>query len=74
MPTQEVHWVREDLKQDHLKVDARIRYRQKLQPAQLIIENDTAYLQFNTPQRGITSGQFAAWYIDNELIGSGVIA
>ncbi|HON69522.1 MAG TPA: hypothetical protein PLF53_00060 [Tenuifilum sp.] len=29
---------------------------------------------FDTPQRGVTAGQFAAWYIDDELIGSGVIA
>ena len=31
------------------------------------------YLLFDTPQRGITPGQFAAWYDDDELVGSGVI-
>jgi tRNA-specific 2-thiouridylase len=28
---------------------------------------------FDKPQRGITPGQFAAWYEGHELIGSGVI-
>ena len=31
------------------------------------------YLLFDTPQRGITPGQFAAWYDGDELVGSGVI-
>ena len=30
-------------------------------------------LLFDELQRGISKGQFAAWYIDDELIGSGVI-
>ena len=33
-----------------------------------------AYLLFDEPQRGITPGQFAAWYDGDELVGSGVIA
>jgi tRNA-specific 2-thiouridylase len=32
------------------------------------------YLIFNTPQKAVTPGQFAAWYEGNELIGSGVIS
>ena len=32
-----------------------------------------AYVVFDTPQRGITPGQFAAWYDGDELVGSGVI-
>jgi tRNA-specific 2-thiouridylase len=31
------------------------------------------YILFDTPQRGITPGQFAAWYEGDEMIGSGVI-
>ncbi len=34
----------------------------------------SAYVVFDTPQRGITPGQFAAWYAGEELVGSGVIA
>jgi len=38
------------------------------------MKSDGAYIIFDEEQRGITSGQFAAWYLDDELIGSGVIA
>lgn len=54
-------------------VDARIRYRQPLQRAKLIKKNNQFFMLFNKVQRGITPGQFAAWYISEELIGSGVI-
>lgn len=56
-----------------LKVKARVRYRQALQDAVLINTGDSHYLWFNKDQRGITSGQFAAWYLDESLLGSGVI-
>lgn len=56
-----------------LKVYARIRYRQPLNEAVLHNIEGDYYLEFFNNQRGITPGQFAAWYLDNELIGSGVI-
>jgi tRNA-specific 2-thiouridylase len=52
----------------------RIRYRQPLQKAQLIKKQEQFYILFENKQKGITPGQFAAWYLDNELLGSGVIA
>lgn len=51
----------------------RIRYRQKLQAATLIRKAEGMYILFETIQRGITPGQFAAWYHNDELVGSGVI-
>jgi tRNA-uridine 2-sulfurtransferase len=36
-------------------------------------KEDGLYVIFDTPQRGVTPGQFCAWYVDDELIGSGVI-
>jgi len=77
MNTSEVHWIREDMQLkigESLKVVARIRYRQALQSAELFAFEDFYYLKFEEPQSAITEGQFAAWYIDDELIGSGVIA
>lgn len=76
MQSGEVHWIRPDMQ---LKVgesrtfSVRIRYRQPLQKATLHITEEGAYLVFDTPQRGITAGQFAAWYDEDELVGSGVI-
>jgi tRNA-specific 2-thiouridylase len=52
----------------------RIRYRQPLQKAKLIQKLDEFYILFEQKQRGITPGQFASWYINNELIGSAVIS
>lgn len=51
----------------------RIRYRQPLQRAELICDNEGIYIRFEEPQRGITAGQFAAWYDGDVLVGSGVI-
>lgn len=54
-------------------MDVRIRYRQPLQKATVIRKEDGVYILFEKAQRGITPGQFAVWYKDEELIGSGVI-
>ena len=72
----DIHWIREDLALTVGKTrtcQVRIRYRQSLQEATLIQEPEGLYIHFDTPQRGITSGQFAAWYEGEELLGSGVI-
>jgi len=57
-----------------LKVDARIRYRQPLETATLYNEATGLYVLFDKPQTAISEGQFVAWYIDDELLGSGVIS
>lgn len=70
----DVHWIRPDLETGQpLAVQARIRYRQPLALATLHPTAAGMYLVFDAPQSAIAAGQFAAWYIDNELIGSGVI-
>ena len=73
----DIHWVREDLELQNGESKAyelRIRYRQPLTKATLYKEADGLYIVFDEAQRGITLGQFAAWYEDGKLIGSGVIA
>ncbi|MEX1191067.1 MAG: tRNA 2-thiouridine(34) synthase MnmA [Brumimicrobium sp.] len=56
-----------------IDLDIRIRYRQSLQKGTLIMKEDGLYVLFKEAQRGITPGQFCAWYDNDELIGSGVI-
>jgi tRNA-specific 2-thiouridylase len=56
-----------------IPIMARIRYRQPLQKALFIKKAGNYYLLFEELQRGITPGQFAAWYANEELIGSAVI-
>lgn len=73
---EEVHWVRPDLEMKpgtERRFDIRIRYRQPLQKGRLYLRDDGAYILFDEPQRGVTAGQFAAWYDGEELVGSGVI-
>ena len=73
----EVHWVNPDLQLEvgaSAEYEVRIRYRQPLQKAILHLTSDGMYIVFDEPQSAITPGQFAAWYRDGELVGSGVIA
>ena len=71
---EDIHWIRTDLiPQKPMVVQARIRYRQPLAKATLHPTAKGLYLVFDKPQSAIAAGQFAAWYLDEELIGSGVI-
>ena len=73
----ELHWIRTDLALktgEILKVKARIRYRQALEKATLYKVPDGLLVEFYNQQLAITEGQFVAWYIDDELLGSGVIS
>ena len=73
----EIHWIREDLKLENgesMQVMARIRYRQELQQATLYQFESGLYVYFDQPQSAITEGQFVAWNIEDELVGSGVIS
>jgi len=53
---------------------ARIRYRQLLEKATLHRTFSGLYVIFENPQSAITEGQFVAWYLNEELLGSGVIS
>jgi tRNA-specific 2-thiouridylase len=73
----DIHWLRSD---DAMSVgesrvyDVRIRYRQGLQKASLKRTPEGMYVVFEQAQRGVSPGQFAAWYKGEELLGSGVIS
>ena len=73
----ELHWVREDLRLkngESMEVMARIRYRQPLEKATLYQFQEGFFIEFENPQSAIAEGQFAAWYVGEELLGSGVIS
>ncbi|HSN47594.1 MAG TPA: tRNA 2-thiouridine(34) synthase MnmA [Flavobacterium sp.] len=73
----EVHWIRTDLalaNGETMEVMARIRYRQPLQKAVLHQFENGMFVAFEEPQSAITEGQFVAWYLEDELVGSGVIS
>lgn len=73
---EEIHWVNPRYRMavgESRRFEIRIRYRQPLQAGELILREEGLYIRFDEPQRGITAGQFAAWYEGDELVGSGVI-
>lgn len=73
----DVHWIRPDLALRPGESEAyriRIRYRQPLSEARLESVEHGLNIYFNQPLSAVTPGQFAAWYRDDELVGSGVIA
>ncbi len=73
----DIHWIRPDRALQpgaSERFSFRIRYRQPLQSGTFQrLPQGGARILFDRPQRGITPGQFAAWYDGDELIGSGVI-
>jgi tRNA-specific 2-thiouridylase len=72
----QMNWIKQSYaisEGEQLDCLVRIRYRQQLRPASLIRKESGHYILFPEKERGITPGQFAAWYIGEELIGSGVI-
>ena len=76
IPLAECHWVNpnDQLQEgEEWRGKARIRYRQKLQEVTIQCKNDSITFDFDLPQRGISPGQFVAWYADDVLVGSGVI-
>lgn len=74
---EEIHWIRPDLAMSIGEIrdyNVRIRYRQPLEKARLIMRSNGLFILFDRPQRSITPGQFAVWYApDGEMIGSGVV-
>ena len=72
----EIHWIREDLKIDEnetMQIEFRIRYRQPLQSGTLYRFKKGLYILFDKPISSVTAGQFVSWYINDELVGSGII-
>ena len=72
----EIHWIRTDvaLQPGQMRrCRVRIRYRQPLQSATLLMRESGLFILFDAPQRGISPGQFAVWYDGEEMLGSGAI-
>ncbi|MEX1001367.1 MAG: tRNA 2-thiouridine(34) synthase MnmA [Crocinitomicaceae bacterium] len=73
---EDIHWLRNDLQLEIEKskeYQVRIRYRQPLVKALLIMEQEGLYIFFEESVKGVSPGQFAVWYQGDELIGSGII-
>lgn len=57
-----------------LRVNAKIRYRAAEAPATIYPDRHSIRVVFEQPQRAITPGQSVVFYLDDDVLGGGVIA
>ena len=56
-----------------IKVDVKTRYSSKVAKAMIIQNGDCIKIEFDEPQRALTPGQSAVFYIDDIVVGGGKI-
>ena len=70
----DLHWLSGTPPGNRKKYTVRIRYSHRGASATLVLgNNNEGHFLFDEPQRAITPGQYAVIYIENELLGSGII-
>ena len=71
----DINWIAFDAPPEKFRASAKIRYRQKEQPAEIIKDGENkVHVVFDEPQRAITSGQAAVFYDSDIVIGGGTIS
>lgn len=73
---EELEWVagKAPVGPELMRTGVRIRYRSPIVPASLIVEGSRARVIFDAPQRGISPGQAAVFYLGERCLGGGTIA
>lgn len=62
-----------DVARDKTNLLVRIRYRHEESPAEVTFSGDTASVMFLEPQRAVTPGQSAVFYLGDRVVGGGII-
>ena len=55
------------------RCEAAVRYRQRAKACSLFLEGDRVKVEFDSPQRAITPGQYVAFYDQNRCLGGALI-
>ena len=69
----DLNWLIFDRLESNLNVDVKIRYQSKMSKATIIPEGNNVKVILDEPQKSITPGQFAVFYINDSVIGGGKI-
>ena len=56
-----------------IKVNVKTRYKSKEYPAIISMDGNYINVEFDEPQKGITPGQSAVFYLDDIVLGGGII-
>ena len=59
--------------EDWIDVEVKTRYSSKQAKAKIVQEENRIKVKFDEPQRAITPGQSAVFYIDDIVVGGGKI-
>jgi len=68
-----VNYITDEIPHSPIKIQAQIRYNSKAKPALLMPSGNGAELWFEEPQKAITPGQAAVFYVNEQVIGGGYI-
>jgi len=68
----DVAWLRDV--QDITAVTAKVRYQMRPAPCRLEYAEDYVDILFDAPQKPTAPGQVAAFYLDDELLGGGIVS
>jgi tRNA-specific 2-thiouridylase len=68
----ETTWLR-NIKEDE-KILSKVRYQMRPSPCTITIDGDNTTLTFDAPQKPTAPGQVAAFYVDDELVGGGIVS
>ncbi|MGK2914490.1 MAG: tRNA 2-thiouridine(34) synthase MnmA [Porticoccaceae bacterium] len=68
-----VHWINGEPPRKTFRASAKTRYRQPDQSCQVTIVGSGCHVDFDSPQRAVTSGQSVVFYAGDHCLGGGVI-